>query len=176
MELSRPVVVQYHGHLTLTLDFQGQILKMLYRMLEPHCDFQLWPHPMTLTLDFQGQILKKSWLRNGMPNWHGTKGMWVAWMLDPCCDFQLWPHPWPWPWIFNVKFWNSCIPWMGGLIDMERKGYESIGCYTCYLSSSFDLYLGCSSGCGFGTFLIWCPPLTTSAGPQIFIATTGMSE
>ena len=30
MELSRPVVVQHHGHLTLTLDFQGQILKMLY--------------------------------------------------------------------------------------------------------------------------------------------------
>ena len=28
--LSRPVVVQHHGHLTLTLDFQGQILKMLY--------------------------------------------------------------------------------------------------------------------------------------------------
>ena len=55
MELSRPVVVQHHGHLTLTLDFQGQILKMLYlrngradwhgtkgmwvgRMLDPHCD------------------------------------------------------------------------------------------------------------------------------------------
>ena len=30
MELSRPVVVQHQGHLTLTLDFQGQILKMLY--------------------------------------------------------------------------------------------------------------------------------------------------
>ena len=30
MELSRPVVVQHLGHLTLTLDFQGQILKMLY--------------------------------------------------------------------------------------------------------------------------------------------------
>ena len=27
MELSRPVVVQHQGHLTLTLDFQGQILK-----------------------------------------------------------------------------------------------------------------------------------------------------
>ena len=26
MELSRPVVVQHQGHLTLTLDFQGQIL------------------------------------------------------------------------------------------------------------------------------------------------------
>ena len=53
MELSRPVVVQHQGHLTLTLDFQGQILKMLYlrnwradwhgtkgmwvdRMLDPH--------------------------------------------------------------------------------------------------------------------------------------------
>ena len=30
MELTRPVVVQHHGHLTLTLDFQDQILKMLY--------------------------------------------------------------------------------------------------------------------------------------------------
>ena len=27
MELSRPVVVQHHGHLTLTLDFQGQIFE-----------------------------------------------------------------------------------------------------------------------------------------------------
>ena len=59
MELSRPVVVQHHGHLTLTLDFQGQILKMLYlsngwanwhgtmwvdRMLHPLCDFQRFPH------------------------------------------------------------------------------------------------------------------------------------
>ena len=30
MELSRPVVVQHHCHFTLTLDVQGQILKMLY--------------------------------------------------------------------------------------------------------------------------------------------------
>ena len=30
MELSKIVVVQHHGHLTLTLDFQGEILKMLY--------------------------------------------------------------------------------------------------------------------------------------------------
>ena len=34
MELSRPVVVQHHGHLTLTLDFQGQILKILYQEWE----------------------------------------------------------------------------------------------------------------------------------------------
>ena len=37
---------------------------------------------MTFTLDFQGQILKKSYLRNGMADWHGTKGMWVDRMLQ----------------------------------------------------------------------------------------------
>ena len=60
MELSRPVVVQQHRQLTLTLDFQGQILKMLYLRngrTDQHgtkgiwvdmvlcllCDLQLWP-------------------------------------------------------------------------------------------------------------------------------------
>ena len=55
-----------------------------------------------------------------MPDWHGAKVMWVDWMLDSCCDFQLWHQPWPWSWIFNVNFLNSCI----------REVYESIGCYT----------------------------------------------
>ena len=36
-----------------------------------------FPSPMTLTLDFRGQILKKSYLRNGMADLHGIKGMWV---------------------------------------------------------------------------------------------------
>ena len=100
--------------------------------------------PMTLTLDFQGQILKKSQLTNGMPDWHGTKGIWVNWMLDLCCDFQLWLHPWPWPWIFSIKVWNSCIPGMGGPIDMEGKGYESMGCYAYFVTLSYDLDLGFS--------------------------------
>ena len=112
MELSRPVVVQHHGHLTLTLDFQGQILKILYlrngrvdwhgtkgmwidRMLDPHCDFELWPHPWPWPLIFKVKFSKKSQLRNGMPVWHRMKGMWVDRMLDPHCDFELWPHPWP---------------------------------------------------------------------------------
>ena len=160
MELSRPVVVQHQGCLTMTLDFQGQILKMLYlrngrgnwhgtkgmwvdKMLDPHCDFELWPHPWPWPLIFKVRFWK-SQLRNGMPNWHGIKGMWVDWMLDPCCDFQLWPHPWPWPLIFKVKFWNSCIPGMGGPINMEWKGYESIGCYIYFVTMSYDLDLGFS--------------------------------
>ena len=97
------------------------------------------PSPMTLTLDFQGQILKKSYLRYGMADWHGINGMWVDRMLDPCCDFQCPPHPWPWPWIFKVKFWKCRISGMGGPIDKERKGYESIGCYTPFVTFNFDL-------------------------------------
>ena len=50
---------------------------------------------MTFTLDFEGQIMKMMYLRNGMADWHGTKGMWVDRMLHPLCDFQLWPQPWP---------------------------------------------------------------------------------
>ena len=33
---------------------------------------------------------------------------------------------------------------MGGPIDMERKGYESIGWYTFFVTLSYDLDLGFS--------------------------------
>ena len=76
VKLSRPVVVQHHGHLTLTLDFQGQILKMLYlrngradlhgtkgmwidRMLDPHCDFEVWPHSWPWPLIFKVKFWKR---------------------------------------------------------------------------------------------------------------------
>ena len=102
-------------------------------------NFITWTSTMTLTLDFQGQILKKSYLRNGMADWHGTKGMWVDIMLDTFCGFQHSPHPWPWPWIFKVKFWKCCISGMGWAIDMERKGCESLECYTHFVIFNFDL-------------------------------------
>ena len=127
MELSRPVVVQHHGHLTLTLDFQGQTLKMLYlrngkadwhgtkgmwvdRMLHPLCDFQCsphpWPWPWIFKVKFKKKVISQKWDDRF---WHGIKGMWVDRMLDPCCDFQCPPHPWPWPRIFKVKHWKCCI-------------------------------------------------------------------
>ena len=96
--------------------------------------------PMTLTLDFQGQTLKKSYLRNGLADWLGIKGMWVDRMLDQCCDFQLSPHPWPWPWIFKVKFWKSRILWMGWPIDMERKGCVSVECWTHVVTFNVHLF------------------------------------
>ena len=138
--------------MTLTLDLQGQILKMLYLR--------------NLTLEFKGQghrwgqssksqcryntlsthipfvpcrILKMLYLMNGRADWHGTEGMWVDRMIDPHCDFVLWPHPWPWPLIFKVKFWKSHNSGMGFPIDMERKGCESIGCYTYIVTLNCDL-------------------------------------
>ena len=39
---------------------------------------------------------------------------------------DLWPHTWPWPWIFMVKFWNSCISeWEGGLTLHKGGGSRS---------------------------------------------------
>ena len=40
------------------------------------------------------------------------------------------------------QVYKCCIPEMGGLIDTERKGYESIGCYTYFMILSYDLDLG----------------------------------
>ena len=36
--------------------------------------------------------------------------------------------------------------WMGGMIDMERKGYDSIGCYTCYVTFTLDVQVGVGLG------------------------------
>ena len=143
MELPWPVVVQHH--LTLTLDFQGQILKMLYlrngradwhgtkgmwvdRMLDPHCNYELWPHPWPWPLIFKVKIWKSHNSGMGCPIDMEQKGMWVDRMLDLHCDLKLCPHSWPWPWIFKVKFLKCCISGMGRPIDMEWKGCESIGC------------------------------------------------
>ena len=100
MDLSRPVVVQYHGHVTLILDFQGQILKMLYlrygkadwhgtegmwvdRMLDPHCDFELWPHPWPWPLIFKDKFWKSHNSGMGCPIDMERKG---------CESTECWPH------------------------------------------------------------------------------------
>ena len=84
MELPRPVVVQHHGHLTLTFNFQGQLLKMLYlrngradwhgtkgmwidRILHPLCDFQLWPWPWIFMVKFW-KVVSQEW--DGRLTWN----------------------------------------------------------------------------------------------------------
>ena len=103
MELSRPVVVHHHGHLSLTLDFQGQILKMLYlrngradwhgtkgmwvdRMLLPLCDFQRSPHPWPWPWIFKVKFWKSHIWGMGWPI--DMERKWVDKILHPLCDFQ----------------------------------------------------------------------------------------
>ena len=48
------------------------------------------------------------------------------WILKVKRDLDLWPHTWPWPWIFMVKFWNSCISeWEGRLTLLKGGGSRS---------------------------------------------------
>ena len=76
--------------------------------------------------NFQGQTMYWTYLRNGWSDWCETKRRCIGWILGELCDLDLWPHPWPWPYSVKVKVWNSLIWGMRVLIDMERKGCESI--------------------------------------------------
>ena len=44
------------------------------------------------------------------------------WILKVKCDLDLWPHRWSWPWIFMVKFWNSCISEWEGWLTLHKGG------------------------------------------------------
>ena len=44
------------------------------------------------------------------------------WILKLKCDLELWPHTRPWPWIFMVKFWNSCISEWEGRLTLHTGG------------------------------------------------------
>ena len=44
------------------------------------------------------------------------------WILKVKRDLDLWPHTWPWPWIFMVKFWNSCISEWEGRLTFHKGG------------------------------------------------------
>ena len=43
---------------------------------------------------------------------------------------------------FQGQFLNSSISGTEGSINMERKGYESIGYHTYYVTVSYDFHLG----------------------------------
>ena len=44
------------------------------------------------------------------------------WIFKVKRDLDLWPHTWPWPWIFMVKFWNSCISESEGWLTFHKGG------------------------------------------------------
>ena len=81
----------------------------------------------------------RSYLRTGWSDWHGTKGMCVNWC-------KVWSTSWPWPLTppmtltldFQGQILENCISGIGGLVDMKEMGYESIRCWTHYITLTFD--------------------------------------
>ena len=155
MELSRPVVVQHHGHLTLTLDFQGQILKMLYlrngradwhgrkgmwinRMLHPLCDFQRSPHPWPWPWIFKVKFWKSRISGMGWPIDMEGKGCasigcythLVTFKVHFTHDLELG---------FSRSNFENAVS-QGGQIDVERKGFESTECWTHVVTFNVHLF------------------------------------
>ena len=91
-------------------------------------------------------------LRNGWSDWCGTRRKCIGWILGTICDLDLWPHSWPWPWsnLTKVKFQNSSISGIVGLIYVKWnwKGSELIwywaDCMTLPFDHTHDLDLGVS--------------------------------
>ena len=112
VESSRPVVVHCNSHLPhMGLPMGQKLVKSgstWVRLCRTHIsETAAWMYP-----------------RNGRADRHGMKGIWGDRVFYLLCDLELWP----WPCIFKVKFWKCCISGMGGPIDMQPKGCESIGC------------------------------------------------
>ena len=62
--------------------------------------------------------LQASNVTNGFDLHHNIE----LWILKVKRDLDLWPHTWRWPWIFMVKFWNSCIPEWEGRLTLHKGG------------------------------------------------------
>ena len=111
--------------MTLTLDFQGQkfwnscILgigglerKCIDWMLGQLCDLNLWPHACLWL-----EIFKVKFWNSFIS---GIRSLiYVKWKEVNRLDAGL--SMWPWPLTLN-----NCMLGIGGLIDLERKGWESI--------------------------------------------------
>ena len=105
------------------------------------CDHRVWlwpwPWPWIFKVKYRicyisaknGQIASKwkanisielqaSNMTNGFELGHNLD----LWILKVKCDLDLWPHRWPWPWIFMVKFWNSCISEWEGWLTLHKGG------------------------------------------------------
>ena len=44
------------------------------------------------------------------------------WIFKVKCYLDLWQNTWPWPWIFVVKFWNSCISERERQLTLSKGG------------------------------------------------------
>ena len=115
------------GMVITWLEYGGILVETRLHRLDTVWTMWPWPFtsPMTLTFDFLRSNFKIAVSEELFSDWCETKkNQILGWLYG----LALWPHPWPWPCSLKVKVWNSLI-WgmgMGALIDMERKGCDSI--------------------------------------------------
>ena len=120
--------------MTLTSNFHGQLWKknwisgmggwinMEWKESE---SLRCWTHYVTFNYDLDLGLSRSHFEISISQEWDGqmtwNEGMWIDRLLNPLCDLDLSYRPWPWTWIFKVKFSSSHISGLGGLIDMEQK-------------------------------------------------------
>ena len=129
---------------TLTLNYQGQIWKLLYLgqkwsdchktkskhidwTLEFKCDHWVWPWPWPWPWHWIFKV--KHGICYISPKWsdcHKTKSKHIDWTQGLKCDHQVWPWPWSWPWFFKVKYVICSILAQNGQIATERQANISI--------------------------------------------------
>ena len=129
--------------LTLTLNFQSQILNWLYlsqkwcdchEMKSKHidwtlglkCDHQIWPWPWPWPWIFKVKYEICYISTKSGPITMKRKANISIWTLGLKCDQWVWPWPWPWPWIFKVKYGIDYISANNGQIATKRKANTSI--------------------------------------------------
>ena len=128
----------FTSSMTLTLDFQGQILKKsnlrngmadrhgtkgmwVDRMLDSHCDFKLWPHPWPWPWIFKVKYWNCCNLGMGGSThmeWKGydvgcTMGLTLghgAWQMDQPSNGSIWTLQFPTCW----PMYGLCVPWSRG--------------------------------------------------------------
>ena len=139
--------------MTLILNFQGQIWSNCHEMKSKHinwtlglkCDHQVWPWqwywpwifkvkygscyistksgPIGMKREADISIeLQALNVTNGFDLGHDLD----LWIFKDKCDFDLWPHAWPWPRIFMIKFWNSCISEWKGQLTLNKGGGSKV--------------------------------------------------
>ena len=97
-------------------------------MLDLHCDFKLWPHPWPSLWIFKVKILKLLYLRNGMVDSLGMKGMWVGYDVGCTMGLTLGHGGWQIDQPSNGSMWNSYNfqpvgQWMGyWFTDLGAEG------------------------------------------------------
>ena len=82
-----------------------------------------WTLGLKCSHEFWPWILNNCMSAKGRTDWREIKRTQIYWLLSQQCELNL-DNTWPGPWIFQIKFWNSCISGIGGPIDIEQKGCE----------------------------------------------------